>query len=796
MLTKINTSLMTKLPLNLQPNEQIIESRNNIMCYFHDLMGFESIEKNHLEQLCINYGNERLIHHLHQNIFIFDKELLEKESIPIPNLTFPDNSNIVKTIDNRSNGIFLLCEEQMRLKNSTDQKLAQFLYSQHSSNKIFLASKTEQKNLEFIIKHYTTQVKYNIVGFMTKNRLEASSEIITFLKSSSIEFIREDLASYCEKASTTVSSRYSLTPQNFESLLNETEKSTITEVVESPQQTPEKRPGLVKSRSAAFRSDSEKNNVAGRGMTRVASMTNRNGSLKNQTKTFTQLAVSYFNEILSEARDGESTFFLCLKLNDNYDPTKFETQIVARQLRPYGILEILSFYKFTFPYRMNHITFVNRFLSIILIGKKNSLSNSEFLMLVSNYRSSSSSKIDNNNLENWKMLSQNLLKLLPDLGELDKDLQILRQNFNEIPTNSNNVQVVINGIYIGSNYVFMSPISYYYLTEAQQISLKLISLRIWQFYINKKFTNQQKVAGQKIGILMKKYMAKQKAKKMASQVATVAMTQVAVKKFLTAKRAREKSSIEVQSNETNGHNNKDNNNNIDKDKDKDNVDKIVEEKTEINNNNSTVFVNELIPETIPVISNENTIPITNDNVNNINSNVESSIEIKIENENVIESKVETEEVFIPNVSVDPPESPISQRQQAKIIEQESLIKLLQTENASLKNQVALLNSKLAEISRKNSLKISYSNSNSIPPSPATPSPPPTTNVTPKTGKRLLQTQSSSLDTFSVESVYGGELSKDLDLDNNLVYPPEYEVFVQRILKSLKEDISYLLIRKY
>ena len=70
-----------------------------------DIFGFESFETNSLEQLAINFANEKLQQHFNATIFTAALHDYQSEGIPVGHIDFPDNGLILRTIEGRPHGV-------------------------------------------------------------------------------------------------------------------------------------------------------------------------------------------------------------------------------------------------------------------------------------------------------------------------------------------------------------------------------------------------------------------------------------------------------------------------------------------------------------------------------------------------------------------------------------------------------------------------------------------------------------------------------------------------------------------
>ena len=87
-----------------------------------DIYGFEVFENNSLEQLCINYANEKLQAGFIQAVFVAEQEEYIREGLDWSCVGYKDTSACVELIERPSTGVLDLLNEQCLLNNGTDQR--------------------------------------------------------------------------------------------------------------------------------------------------------------------------------------------------------------------------------------------------------------------------------------------------------------------------------------------------------------------------------------------------------------------------------------------------------------------------------------------------------------------------------------------------------------------------------------------------------------------------------------------------------------------------------------------------
>lgn len=146
-----------------------------------DIFGFEIFDKNSLEQLCINYTNEKLQQVFCHHTFVLEQQYYSHEGIKWDHIHFEDNHICTDLFeaqgtakDPTSWGLFKLLEEQCRLTQPSDEAFFEtFKKNWHpvAKEKKGAVSVTPAKLQRdcFTIAHYASDVSYNINGLVEKN---------------------------------------------------------------------------------------------------------------------------------------------------------------------------------------------------------------------------------------------------------------------------------------------------------------------------------------------------------------------------------------------------------------------------------------------------------------------------------------------------------------------------------------------------------------------------------------------------------------------------------------------------
>ncbi|XP_069380656.1 myosin heavy chain, fast skeletal muscle [Paralichthys olivaceus] len=152
-----------------------------------DIAGFEIFDYNSLEQLCINFTNEKLQQFFNHHMFVLEQEEYKKEGIHWEFIDFGmDLAACIELIE-KPMGIFSILEEECMFPKATDVSFKNKLYDQHlGKTKAFEKPKPAKGKAEahFSLVHYAGTVDYNITGWLDKNKDPLNDSVVQLYQKS------------------------------------------------------------------------------------------------------------------------------------------------------------------------------------------------------------------------------------------------------------------------------------------------------------------------------------------------------------------------------------------------------------------------------------------------------------------------------------------------------------------------------------------------------------------------------------------------------------------------------------
>lgn len=295
-----------------------------------DIFGFESLQQNTFEQLCINYTNETLQQHFNQYIFVFEQREYESEGIKWSFIEFPNNQESLDLIEMKGVGIFAILDDESRFPRGNDANFAQKLYKSFEKHPKFFASHSNRAANEFCIFHYAGKVKYSTQGIVEKNKDGMTEEYADLFSKSSIPLVAE---LYKEAR---LAKELREKPKSAAGLLDDLGDLLSDDKSKPNTQAPPKKPMLD------------------------GAATN-----KGAVKTLCAQFKFQLESLMKKINAATPLYVRCLKPNDQNVPNDFNRKRIAEQLRYNGVLEALRVSRSGFPFRYPVKDFYSRYLCVV-----------------------------------------------------------------------------------------------------------------------------------------------------------------------------------------------------------------------------------------------------------------------------------------------------------------------------------------------------------------------------------------------------------------------------------------------
>ncbi|KAK6319424.1 hypothetical protein J4Q44_G00106350 [Coregonus suidteri] len=160
-----------------------------------DIAGFEIFDYNSLEQLCINFTNEKLQQFFNHHMFVLEQEEYKKEGIEWEFIDFGmDLAACIELIE-KPMGIFSILEEECMFPKASDTTFKTKLNEQHLGKTAAFQKpkptkgKEAGKEAHFALVHYAGIVEYSITGWLDKNKDPLNDSVVQLYQKSTVKLL-------------------------------------------------------------------------------------------------------------------------------------------------------------------------------------------------------------------------------------------------------------------------------------------------------------------------------------------------------------------------------------------------------------------------------------------------------------------------------------------------------------------------------------------------------------------------------------------------------------------------------
>ncbi|VDK52965.1 unnamed protein product [Anisakis simplex] len=152
-----------------------------------DIAGFEIFDLNSFEQLWINFVNEKLQQFFNHHMFVLEQEEYQREGIKWEFIDFGLDLQACIELIEKPLGIISMLDEECIVPKASDLTLAQKLNDQHLGKHTNFQKprppKGKQAEAHLAIVHYAGTVRYNVLGWLEKNKDPLNDTAVEVLKS-------------------------------------------------------------------------------------------------------------------------------------------------------------------------------------------------------------------------------------------------------------------------------------------------------------------------------------------------------------------------------------------------------------------------------------------------------------------------------------------------------------------------------------------------------------------------------------------------------------------------------------
>ncbi|CAD5223229.1 unnamed protein product [Bursaphelenchus okinawaensis] len=271
-----------------------------------DIAGFEIFDLNSFEQLWINFVNERLQQFFNHHMFVLEQEEYKREGIHWEFIDFGLDLEACIELIEKPLGIISMLDEECIVPKASDQTLASKLNDQHLGKHPNFQKpkppKGKQADAHFALVHYAGTVRYNVKGWLEKNKDPLNDTVVSVLKGNDgMALLSELWADY-----------------------------TTQEDTAANESRGKKAPGKKKGKSASF-------------------------------ATVSMLYRESLNKLMTMLHQTHPHFIRCIIPNEQKKAGLIEANLVLNQLTCNGVLEGIRICRKGFPNRITYPDFKQRY---------------------------------------------------------------------------------------------------------------------------------------------------------------------------------------------------------------------------------------------------------------------------------------------------------------------------------------------------------------------------------------------------------------------------------------------------
>jgi myosin protein heavy chain len=147
-----------------------------------DIFGFEVFASNSLEQLCINFANEKLQSLFTRAVFVETLRAYEADGISADEITYVDNAHIIRLFDEPKVGVWSLLTEECIVPKGSDGGFGEKLHMAQKKAGALSAVKGHTPSEAFTLAHFAGAVPYTTAGWLDKNKDPLGGDLLVLMQ--------------------------------------------------------------------------------------------------------------------------------------------------------------------------------------------------------------------------------------------------------------------------------------------------------------------------------------------------------------------------------------------------------------------------------------------------------------------------------------------------------------------------------------------------------------------------------------------------------------------------------------
>jgi len=180
--SKLFDYLIVQINQALAAGEEVIDESKASIIGVVDIFGFEVFEVNSLEQLCINFTNEKLQALFTATVFEQTLQAYKADGIDADEITYVDNKALIAIFEVPNTGLWNLLSEECMVPKGSDKGFTEKLHDAQAKGSALSIVKGASRSDGFQVEHFAGRVTYKTTNWLDKNKDPLSGDLVILMQ--------------------------------------------------------------------------------------------------------------------------------------------------------------------------------------------------------------------------------------------------------------------------------------------------------------------------------------------------------------------------------------------------------------------------------------------------------------------------------------------------------------------------------------------------------------------------------------------------------------------------------------